>query len=240
MRHAPVWIAVLVAVAVGAGAALYERSREPLALRAGTALPEPRALPDFALVDQAGRAFDRSRFEGRWSLLFTGFTHCPDVCPTTLALMAELHRRVARDDLQFVFVSVDPERDTPDAVARYLAHFDAALVGATGERAQMERFTAGAGARAGAQSRQSDDEYTVDHSTAFVLIDPEARLAGYFSAPHARDALAADLAALAAGGDAPLLVQLDVGVRPGPGEAVVRLPSPPRSCPAPSAPSRGH
>ena len=198
MRHAPVWIAVLAAVAVGAGAALYERSREPLVLRAGTALPEPRALPDFALVDQAGRPFDRSRFEGRWTLIFTGFTHCPDVCPTTVALMAELHRRVPRDDLQWVFVSVDPERDTPDAVARYLAHFDTALVGATGERAQMEKLTAGLGL---AQVRNPgiNGEYTVDHSTAFVLLDPDARLAGYFSAPHARDALAADLAALPRG-----------------------------------------
>ena len=195
MRHAPVWIAVLVAVAVGVGAALYERSREPLTLRAGTALPEPRALPAFTLVDQAGRAFDRARLEGRWSLLFTGFTHCPDVCPTTLALMSDLNRRVGRDDLQFVFVSVDPERDTPDAVARYLAHFDAALVGATGERAQMERLTAGLGL-AQVRNPGSGDEYTVDHSTAFVLIDPEARLAGYFSAPHAREALVADLAAL--------------------------------------------
>ncbi len=195
MRRAPVWIAVLVAVAIGAGAALYERSRVPLTLRAGTALPEPRALPDFALVDQAGRAFGRARLEGRWSLLFTGFTHCPDVCPTTLALMAELNRRVGRDDLQFVFVSVDPERDTPDAVARYLAHFDAALVGATGERAQMERLTAGLGL-AQVRNPGSGDEYTVDHSTAFVLIDPEARLAGYFSAPHVREALVADLGSL--------------------------------------------
>jgi protein SCO1/2 len=198
MRHAPVWIAVLAAVAVGAGAALYERAREPLVLRAGTALPEPRALPDFALVDQAGRPFDRSRFEGRWTLIFTGFTHCPDVCPTTVALMAELHRRVPRDDLQWVFLSVDPERDTPDAVGRYLAHFDTTLVGATGERAQMERLTAGLGL---AQVRNPgvDGEYSVDHSTAFVLLDPDARLAGYFSAPHARDALAADLAALPRG-----------------------------------------
>ena len=195
MRRAPTWIAILVAVAIGVGTALYERSREPLVLRTGTALPEPRALPDFALVDQSGRPFDRKRLDGRWSLLFTGFTHCPDVCPTTLALMAELNRRVARDDLQFVFVSVDPERDTPEAVARYLAHFDAALVGATGERAQMERLTAGLGL-AQVRNPGGGDEYTVDHSTAFVLVDPEGRLAGYFSAPHARDALAADLAAL--------------------------------------------
>lgn len=195
MRHAPVWSAVLVAVAIGAGVALYERSQQPLVLRAGTALAEPRALPAFALVDQAGRPFGLSRFEGRWSLLFTGFTHCPDICPTTLALMSELNRRVARQDLQFVFLSVDPERDTPDVVARYLAHFDAALVGATGARAEMERLTAGLGL-AQVRNPGSGDEYTVDHSTAFVLIDPEARLSGYFSAPHERDALAADLSAL--------------------------------------------
>ena len=64
MRHAPVWIAVFVAVAIGVGVALYERSREPLVLRSGTALPEPRALPAFALVDQAGRPFGLARFEG--------------------------------------------------------------------------------------------------------------------------------------------------------------------------------
>jgi protein SCO1/2 len=127
--------------------------------------------------------------------VFTGFTHCPDVCPTTLAMMADLHKRVPRGDLQFVFVSVDPERDTPEAVARYLAHFDPALVGATGARAEMERFTAGLGL-AQVRNPGGDGEYTVDHSTALVLIDPDARLAGYFSAPHASDALAADLAAL--------------------------------------------
>jgi protein SCO1/2 len=195
MRHAPVLSAVLLAVAVGAGVALIERSSHPLTLRAGTALTEPRALPGFALVDQSGRAFDAGRFEGRWSLLFTGFTHCPDVCPTTVALMADVRRRVPREDLQFVFLSVDPERDSPEAVARYLAHFDPALVGATGARAEMERLTAGLGL-AQVRNPEVDGEYTVDHSTAFVLIDPEARLAGYFSAPHQREALAADLAAL--------------------------------------------
>ncbi len=191
----PVYIAVLAAIALGIGFALHEWSSRPLALRAGIALPDPRPIADFAFVDEDGRPFRRENLEGRWSLLFTGFTHCPDVCPTTLALMAELRRRLDRDDLQFVFVSVDPERDTPEVVARYLAHFDPAFVGATGARAEMERFTAALGL---AQVRNPgvDDDYTVDHSTALVLIDPEARIAGYFQAPHRRDALAADLAGL--------------------------------------------
>lgn len=195
MRHVPVWSAILLAVAVGTGIALVERASEPPTLSAGTALPEARELPAFALEDQAGQPFDRKRLEGRWSLLFTGFTHCPDVCPTTVALMADLKRRVAREDVQFVFVSVDPERDTPEVVARYLAHFDPALVGATGARAEMERLTAGLGLGQ-VRNPGGGDEYTVDHSTAFVLIDPDARLAGYFSAPHDRDALAADLSRL--------------------------------------------
>jgi len=197
-RNAPVWIAIAAAVAVGAGLALREHSNGPVTLRAGTALPEPQPLARFAFTDQGGRPFTRANLEGRWSLLFTGFTHCPDVCPTTLAMMGDLQRRLAREDLQFVFVSVDPERDTPETIARYLAHFDPKLVGATGTRAEMERFTAGLGL---AQVRNPGvgDEYSVDHSTAFVLIDPEARLAGYFQAPHRRDALVADLAALPRG-----------------------------------------
>jgi protein SCO1 len=198
MRHAPAWIAILVAIAAGAGFALYERARATPELAAGTALPTPRPVTEFAFTDQHGEPFTRASLEGHWTLLFTGFTHCPDVCPTTLALMAGLRREIAREDLQFLFVSVDPERDTPEAVARYLAHFDPALVGATGTREEMERFTAGLGL---AQVRNPGvgDEYTVDHSTALVLIDPKARLAGYFQAPHRREALASDLARLPRG-----------------------------------------
>jgi protein SCO1/2 len=195
MRHAPVAIAILAAVAIGASVALHERAAAPPALRAGTALPEPRPLADFALTDQNGQPFSREDLRGHWTLLFAGFTNCPDVCPLTLASMADLRRRLARDDLRFLFVSVDPGRDTPEVIRRYLAHFDPELLGATGARADVENLTAGLGL-AQVVNPGVGDEYTVDHSTALVLIDPEARLAGYFSAPHVPDALAADLAAL--------------------------------------------
>ena len=195
MRHAPVAIAILAAVAVGVSIALHERATTPPTLRAGTALPEPRPLAAFKLTDQRGQPFSRDNLRGRWTLLFTGFTNCPDVCPLTVATMADLRRRLARDDLQFLFVSVDPERDTPEVIRRYIAHFDPGLVGATGTRAAIEGFTAGLGL-AQVVNPGAGDDYTVDHSTAFVLIDPEVRLAGYFSAPHQPDALAADLANL--------------------------------------------
>jgi protein SCO1 len=195
------WIlaSVAAAIAVGIGAALYARFNPPLALRSGTALPEPRPLGEFSLLDQRGKPFGRAALEDRWSLVFTGFTHCPDLCPTTLALLASLHSHVRGDGLQFVFVSVDPERDTPERIAAYLAHFDPTFVGATGSTAEIERFTATLGL---AQVRNPGvaGEYTVDHSAALVLIDPRARVAGYFQPPHDERALAADLAPLAAGG----------------------------------------
>jgi len=128
----------------------------------------------------------------------TGGVAIPQQAQALAAQVQDLNRRVARKDVQFVFVSVDPERDTPAVVARYLAHFDPALVGATGERAEMERLTAGLGVGQ-VRNPGAGDEYTVDHSTAFVLIDPDARLAAYFSAPHDRDALAADLSRLPKG-----------------------------------------
>jgi protein SCO1/2 len=198
MRHAPVAIAILAAVAIGAGIALRERAAAPPALRAGTALPDPRPLADFALTDQHGRPLTRAQLRGGWTLVFTGFTNCPDVCPLTIATMAELRRRLGRDDVRFLFVSVDPQRDTPEVIRRYLAHFDPALAGATGPRAEVEAFTAGLGL-AQVVNPGTGAEYTVDHTTALVLIDPEARLAGYFSAPHEPDALAADLAGLKRG-----------------------------------------
>lgn len=189
---------LLVAVVAGIGTAALLVPRAPLVLRSGTALDEPIAIGDFELVDQQGRAFGRSAFEDRWSLIFTGFTNCPDLCPATLTLLAQLRNRLPGGSVQLLFVSVDPERDTPARLAEYLAHFGPDLAGATGSREQVEDFTARLGL---AQVRNPGvgGEYSVDHSTALVLIDPQVRIAGYFRPPHDVAALAADLAALAGG-----------------------------------------
>jgi protein SCO1/2 len=189
---------VLAAIAAGIGAAAVLGQRHPVELRSGTALPEPRPIGKFELVDQHGRAFNRDSLEGRWSLVFSGFTNCPDICPTTLAQLAELGERLPAGAVQRVFVSVDPERDTPERLATYLAHFDAGLAGATGTRTEIERLTRELGL-AHVRNPGVDGDYTVDHSTALVLIDPRARVAGYFQPPHDSAALAADLAALTSG-----------------------------------------
>lgn len=191
-------IGLAVAIAAGIGAALWLRDR-PLTLDAGTVLPEPHAVAAFELVDHEGRAFDRQALAGRWSVVFAGFTHCPDICPLTLATMGELGTRLGAASPRLVFVSVDPERDTPARIAAYLRHFGPDLVGATGSSAAIESFTRDLGL---AQVKVPGvvGDYTVDHSAALVLLDPQVRVAGYFPPPHDVDRLAADLAALGGGG----------------------------------------
>jgi len=190
--------ATLVAVAAGVGAGALLAPPAPAMLRAGTLLEEPRPLADFALVDHRGDPLGPRDFEHRWSLVFTGFTHCPDLCPATLALLAQVRARLPGEALQIVFVSVDPERDTPARIAAYLEHFGAGLSGATGTQAAIAAFTRQLGL---AQVRNPGvgGDYTVDHSAALVLVDPRARVAGYFRPPHEAAALAADLAALTDG-----------------------------------------
>jgi protein SCO1/2 len=190
---------VLAAIAIGVIAAILSGAPEPITIRSGTALPEPRPVADFELVDQHGRALTREAFRGRWSLVFTGFTNCPDICPTTLALLATVATRL-RDrgrELQTVFVSVDPERDTPSLLAQYVGHFDPDMIGATGPKAQIDRLCAELGL-AYVLNPGAAGEYTVDHSAALVLVDPEVRIAAYFQPPYDPDKLATDLATLAA------------------------------------------
>lgn len=192
--------AALAAAALGVGAAAVLGPRPPPALRAGTVLETPRPLADFSLTDQGSRPLGARDLEGRWTLLFTGFTHCPDLCPTTLAQLADVRSRVPGPQLQVLFLSVDPERDTPERIAGYLAHFGQGIRGATGTAAQVEAFTRQLGL-AQVRNPGADGDYTVDHSTALVLIDPQARVAAYFRPPHDAAAIAADLAQLPRGAD---------------------------------------
>jgi protein SCO1/2 len=194
LRKTFVW-PLLAAMLLGSAAALLLRPTVPVTLRSGTALPLPRPIGEFELVDQRGRALTRSSFEGRWSLVFTGFTNCPDICPTTLALFATLASR-----LQTVFVSVDPERDTPSQLAQYVGYFDPSMIGATGPKAQIERLCAELGL-AYVLNPGTAGEYAVDHSAALVLVDPKVRVAAYFQPPHNSDALVVDLSTLMGGAD---------------------------------------
>jgi protein SCO1 len=196
-------VAVLFAAALAAlGLGLYagmrlQGPRTVTQLTSGVLLGTPRAVAPFALTDQDGMPYTQEQLQGHWTMLFAGFTHCPDVCPTTLALMAQLKGRLPADArLELLFLSVDPERDTPGRLKAYTAHFGGAMRGVTAPREQLEALCANLGIAFLKVPGASESQYTVDHSTALVLLDRAGRVAGYFPAPHKLDTLAADLAGI--------------------------------------------
>ena len=160
--------------------------------------PEPAPVAAFTLTDQDGRPYTPAQLQGHWTLLFAGFTHCPDVCPTTLALLAQLRQRLTAgpERLELLFLSVDPERDTPEQLKRYTAHFGAGIRGVTAPGAQLDAFCASLGLAYVKVPGARPGDYTVDHSAALVLLDPRGRVAAYFQAPHRLDTLAADLSGM--------------------------------------------
>ncbi|MCI0436838.1 MAG: SCO family protein, partial [Gemmatimonadetes bacterium] len=171
-------------------------AQTPPVLEQATLLSAARPLPSLTLTDHAGRDFGRDRLLGHWTLMFFGFTHCPDVCPTTLATLAQARKLLAdlplSDRPAIVLVSVDPARDTPDALAQYVGHFDAEFVGVTGRPAAIEVLTRELGVAVLAGVPADDGSYTVDHTAAIFLIDASASFAAVFGGSHAADLIARD------------------------------------------------
>ncbi|MEJ0100686.1 MAG: SCO family protein [Pseudomonadota bacterium] len=184
-------------VALAAALAGYMVSRQlaqpaPLSLASGTGLPTPRQIIPFALTDQQGRPFANAGLVGHSSLLFFGFTHCPDICPTTLALMAQLHHIQALSALQMIFVTVDPERDDAAAMRAYVEAFGGNMIGLRGEDAALDPLLKNLGAIRAIQKLPGGD-YTVDHSATLYYIDAQGALAAVFTPPFDAAKLAADL-----------------------------------------------
>lgn len=203
---------IVLAVSIGilglmAGALAWRafEARTPQAPAALIVLPEPRTVADFALEDHHGQPFSLAGFRGRWSILFFGFTNCPDVCPNTLYVLQQARSRLQQDfpaeALPAVYlVSVDPERDSAERMAGYLGHFDPSFTGLTGDDAQLRALTMQLGVMYHIEPHAAGAlDYGVDHSASLLLLDPEGRLFGVFSAPHDADRIAAELTRLLEG-----------------------------------------
>jgi protein SCO1/2 len=206
MQRALVAALVLAAVAAGFFVArhLSHAGSASSGLERAVRFDAARPLPEFTLLDQASRPFDAARLRGHWTFLFFGFVNCPDVCPTTLATLAAVRASLAdlaADDIPaVVLVSVDPRRDTPAALARYVAHFDPSFAGVTGSRAAIDSLTRGLGVAVIVGPEAPDGSYSVDHTAAIFLVDREARVAALFSAPHEATAIARDYRRIVAAG----------------------------------------
>ena len=148
-------------------------------------LETPRNLGEFELIDHHGKPFDKGRLEGQWSLVFFGFTHCPDVCPTTMTFLNEFVKSMEgteAEDTQVVMVSVDPARDTVQQLASYVPYFNPEFIGVTGEFLDIHRFATALNTPF--RKVVTDDEnYQVDHGSNVVLINPRGDYHGFFKAP---------------------------------------------------------
>lgn len=168
-------------------------------------LPSPKELTPFTLSTAGGETIGLKDLNGKWSFVFFGYTHCPDVCPTTLSLLGEVFEILEEQSthtVQGIFVSVDPERDTPKSLKSYMAYYHPGIIGVTGDRNAIDSFT-----------RQmmtsyiihppevpSDpDSYLISHSSVIFIVDPQGHLVGVFPPPLKVKSIAADFQLLSTG-----------------------------------------
>lgn len=148
--------------------------------------PNPKQMHDFNTPDQTGNSFGLDQIKGKWSFIFFGYTHCPDVCPITLSVMAEAYKQLIteHDDIQMIFVSVDHERDTTEKLAKYVSYFNEAFIGLAGDPKKENSLTKQIGVAYYLNNEEQTENYLVDHSASIFLFDPKARFVGKISAPH--------------------------------------------------------
>jgi protein SCO1 len=175
---------------------LRHRSAPPVELTTGSFISPSRELPDFSLIDEQGRAFGVPNLRGHWSLLFFGYTNCPDFCPTTLTTLAAMRKRLRTDGAavlpDVIFVSVDAKRDTPAQLAQYVPKFDPDFIGLTAaDQPSIEAVAKKLGVAVSILPA-ADGNYMVDHSGAIFVLNPDARLTAILTGPFSVDALRGD------------------------------------------------
>jgi protein SCO1/2 len=197
----------LVFVAIVLGMFVYSVIRNPvlsneqLLQRGVFVLPSPREIAPFELTTHTGEPFTLEDLQGHWSFIFFGFTHCPDVCPTSMAVMAEARRRLADefpeavDEFQGILVSVDPERDDQHTLARYVQAFSPSFIGLRGGKAATADLTTQVNV-VFAKVPADDGSYQVDHSANIVIVNPRGHYHGFAKMPHEADNIVTAFASL--------------------------------------------
>ncbi len=204
-----IWIALglvgTVCLAVVIGAMLFGGKPPPDLKDAGAnALSPPLEIPQFSLIDQQGQPFNNDRLRGNWTVAFIGFTYCPDVCPTALAKMAEALNRLKATPSDnkppvFLFISVDPFRDTPEILDNYVKYFNKSFIGLTGAPEHISKLVSGLGLYYVYTDPDDDhflddvlhkptkEDYGVVHSSRVLFISPRAQLVAMLPQPFEAD-----------------------------------------------------
>ena len=194
------------ALALGGGYLVWRAARGPQpAMPAGavktlaaTVVSDDRPLPPFRLASPQGEVTERSLL-GHWTFVFFGYTQCPDVCPSSLSLLAQVEKKLAargKPRAAVLFVSVDPRRDTPELLGNFVPAFDPAFVGASGSDSALAPLAKHLGVFYQRHDGQDPRHYPVDHTAAIYLIDPQGRLKAVFSEAQDADRVADDFVTL--------------------------------------------
>lgn len=186
-------VLVLSVVSMWAGfklSSLMEAEKQPPIIE-GTILNPARVLTKFDLMDQRRHEFGIQQFKNKWSLVFIGYTHCPDVCPNTLGILKQAYIDMSALKMELptvTFVSIDPARDEPEILSDYVYYFDPSFIGVTGEKSQLDNLVKQLSSvylkAAGASGDIKNDDYLYDHSASILVINPKAELQAVFTSPH--------------------------------------------------------
>lgn len=202
MSRSQKWLLVLCVLGAGAlgawwAAHLQSGAQARAALAHGTALTPPRPLSTLALIDESGQPFGEARLRGHWSIVYFGFTSCPMICPTTMAMLKDVARDLAAlpagQQPQVLLITVDPDTDTPEVIGRYVRTFNPAFHGLTGARTALDD----AARQFSVAHQRSGAGGSIDHSSTVYVVDPEGALAAVFTSPQTAAGIAADYRRLA-------------------------------------------
>jgi len=157
----------------------------------GAIYPKAKFIKEFNLINHHAEIITKQNFRNQWSLIFVGYTHCPDICPTTMAVMNQVSEFMLKQQMQppkIVFLSIDPERDTADILNSYVAYFNKDFIGLTGTVSEVENFSQQLNAvfrkAPGLSGEITDKDYLMDHSSALMLMNPDGNLQSILTAPH--------------------------------------------------------
>ena len=162
--------------------------------------PEAKPTPELALISHQGQPFNKQSLHGKWSFAFFGYTHCPDICPITIAQISQAENRLAENgekdvlgNIRPVFVSIDSKRDGYQQVATFIGNVSDRFIGVTGDATEIKAFAAFTGIgykRMGNMSTNLDDDYLIEHQGYIAIFDPDGNLFGYIKPPFEIDHLA--------------------------------------------------
>ena len=174
-----------------------QQDRTALQELSATVLDSARPVTPFSLTDQSGKEFTNKNLEGKWTMMFFGFTHCPAICPTTMAELNKFYLKLKQesDNAQVVFVTIDPERDDIARLKEYVNSFNSHFIGLTGKPDRLKTLSRELGIMTMEVPKQVPNQatnYNIDHSGTILLINPKAQLHAIFSMPHDGDSMADD------------------------------------------------